>query len=1516
MTKKVLFLCLLFVLASITGISRGINQGFSELFQKTGGKILFSESFDHLPTGYLPQGWETQGPGKHNWGAIDMDNAGGEAPQMRFYIHPIFEGTSYLLTPNIDTEGSEGLILSFKNRVDNFSGLFDNDELAVEYSFDQGDQWEELWSFVVTKSRGPEELLLFTEVPASAEEVQFRFRFSGNSGNIHMWSFDDIVLRQAPQHEVHAGSVSGNPLPVAQKEHTYTLNVLNTGVEPFDDYTVKLMKGEGDEIASLPGSSVAFGESVDYEFQWVPNEQNAGKTQLWGLVEWEDDDGVSESATQPLDVFVLESYLATNFIGTDDVVSPHYIQQPFDFQANNSMSQTIYYPREMSLLGGEITHVVYFNHFDHAQEKEIKIYMGTTEKEHLFDGYISTQDHQLVFEGSLLFPGGSNPIVIALDEPFLYEGGDKNLVVTNHAPVDDWQAPPYNRFYVSETDNPHRARALRSDELVINPENPPVGGEVGSVIPNTVFVFDGQDLGSVAGLVLDENGNAFPEVKLEVESTGAVTHSLENGSFAFEICPVGEQAISVSYVGYHDQQHTLDIETGQTAELDIVMEPLPKVSLGGTVMVSDEQGAPAAGAEVVLHGNTTHETNVDENGQFLLSDVYGQQQYEMTIILEGYDDYGQTLLLGPDDSILEDIILTEKAHPAFNVKATSDEVNDEVIHISWEEAGTAIEKDFRHDSGVMDRVFGLYPSDLNTVYGSVHRHHSQLHEVSWFLGSETFVYNTVKIWIVALDEDGWPDSSNIVYSADDIPNEQRQWNTYELTDPLVMENGFLVGISVDGWMGIAMDSGEEPYPFEPLTQFVAIDISGDNAFEALENLWDNFSASNFLIRAHGLTYGSASEDQTDKGRIEADAAKDDLYFINDESFENSIKQNKSSYDSKALESYSVYRLKDGEQDLEPDEWTLLAENYQQLELEDNDWGQLEPGVWLYAVKAEYTNDVYAEPAFSNLMPKDMLVPVTIQVSANTGEDPMGASLVLTHASQGDEHQYSAVVPPGGMVEFPQLWRGVYDISIEFDGYEEYQAVDVDFTEGGDYYAELVEEIIAPHTLMIVQEELFADQVTFKWNASELIQLYQHQGHVPEQPNAYYQESSNVYGTVFDLTPYPDAVIEYMDFHHMQWGVPEGNYQYTIHLVDWDTFTILESVGPLFTNTTDDWEKGIELGSFTAEEVSHLGVFVQPQANEPLSGTFYPTITGDANGPYGLSVVAPLADLSQYAVNPYVMGDFMINLWVETSYFEQDVVKAGLATFIDGQPVKTRRGNATPASPEKFTQKSSGVLKKGAKAFEGFSIFLADMNEPVATGVMSEEYMFTNMEVGEYTAGVKGVYTTGASEVATLDFLVEEGYEVSFNITDTEGQLVDNAQITINNEEYEQGNYMFDRVLPGTYPFTVTHAMFLNYQGEMLVANDNLQLDIELKADNVSARPEVGIDAVNIYPNPASERIHLVSDTAIETIRIFDITGQLHKKQRMKSYQGDVNVEQLPAGLYLIEILTADGAYIKKIQINR
>jgi hypothetical protein len=123
--------------------------------------------------------------------------------------------------------------------------------------------------------------------------------------------------------------------------------------------------------------------------------------------------------------------------------------------------------------------------------------------------------------------------------------------------------------------------------------------------------------------------------------------------------------------------------------------------------------------------------------------------------------------------------------------------------------------------------------------------------------------------------------------------------------------------------------------------------------------------------------------------------------------------------------YNVYRLNSG-QETNPTAWTLVGASLTDLNYTDTDWTTVAPGFYRWAVRAIYTNDVEAGPAFSNELIKDMTgyIDGTV-VDAATSAPIAGAVVTINDQTVQTDGTGYYMIP---------LLAGVYTVTCAAPGY--------------------------------------------------------------------------------------------------------------------------------------------------------------------------------------------------------------------------------------------------------------------------------------------------------------------------------------------------------------------------------------------------------------------------------------------------------------------------------------------------
>ncbi len=806
-----------------------------------GSHYLMFETFDYQP-GNLPSGWQLTGL-PHGWSVRNSSNAGGQAPELRLHWSPEYTGMSRLVTYPIFIENHSEIRLSFQHALNNH---YENEgeKVAIDVSYDEGSTWQNIWELAFTHDIAPETIEEFFDLPQSETTMQLGFRFEGNSYNIDQWYVDNVIIEPLVENDLVAESISGTPTPSEGAESLYTISVKNAGTQTQSNYTVKLMQQGDIEIATVDGQTIEFGETIEYELPWTPTPDDIGETYLYGYVSFDEDQAPVNNQTQNLDVSVQSGDFLALTIGDEELLT----SLPYNFIWHYSLSQTLYYPDEIDLSSGILLGIQYYNNFDTLYlDRDIQIWLGETDAENLDNGWIDYDSMQLVFDGTVDFPAGENTIFIEFDQPYIYGGG--TLVIYSYKQDTEWTGG--QNFYNSNDEESGRTRRAYQDNTPIDPANPPLGSTEDEH-PNITLFFAASDVGALTGTVTDSN-NPLEGAEVHLPEINLSTLTNEEGYYEFPFLFPGSYQLEFSKYGYEDLlAENVEVIIDQTTVFDATMNVLEQFYVTGTIERSD--GGVKPNALVVLEGYENYAQNTDSNGNFFFEQVF-EGNYTLSVISDNYQTYTDENIEISQNTDLGTIVI-ERIFPVPESLAIdlADQQDGNVL-FSWHlDTGT----EFRWDDGTAVTELGSGGGTWNTVLGSVHPNNAVLNEMSWYLSSEGGPHDEVKIWVFGLDANGYPNPGDLLYQMEAVSNLDEQWNTYEFSQPVEAPNGFLIGLSYNGFLGLAADSGTDAiYPFQSNTHFYAGNYN--NGFNPVENL-DFYH--NFLIRAFGEDLGELSPDET------------------------------------------------------------------------------------------------------------------------------------------------------------------------------------------------------------------------------------------------------------------------------------------------------------------------------------------------------------------------------------------------------------------------------------------------------------------------------------------------------------------------------------------------------------------------------------------------------------------------------------------------------------------------------
>jgi hypothetical protein len=1274
----------------------------------TDGKLFF-EAFDY-PAGTIPAGWQQTGNAPHHWAVGQSNTAGGSAPELVLSWLSSATGISRMVSPVINADEFSGLRISFKQYLDNFYS-FDNEQVALEFTTDGGNTWEVIWEQDLLSQDIPQGDYDFSfALPQDASSFQIAFRFQGNSFNIDYWYIDDVSIEPLLGNNLAATSVIGNATPSVGLESVYTVTVANVGEFTQNDYTVKLM-GEGDvELASVPGQPIQSGQNLQFELPWTPAQQ--GNTFVYGLVDFDADEFPGNNTTAHLQIQVQPEGTFIVQVGEGNQQS---INIPFNFFWKQSLSQTIYFPEELVIGGGVITSLRYNSIFaQDIGDKDVKVWIGETDLNDLANEWADFANLALVYDGTVDFSQGENEILIPLDNPYVYNGG--NLVVyTNRV----WENVFYgsgNTFLVSQDPaSVIRSRFFNTDQQE-DPENPGFAN-VTTQYPNTTFFFSLEGLGGIEGNVT-ENNEPLEGVRVKVTGKPAVVQTDENGFYSLPNLLAGEYDLEFSKFGYFSQ--TIDqvvIAEDEITTVDAELEAIPQYAISGAVEGND--GLVPGEINISLTGYDNYNITADTDGVFILGNVY-EGEYVLSISSPGYDTFRDDNFVVDANLDMGVIILTETIIPPGGLVIDYDNFGAGNALLTWNQAGGQTE--FRYDNGTVSNALGTQSSTFNTVLGSAHTNSAELFEMSWLIpvDNEFTENDIIRVWVFGLDENGVPDRDQLLYSSDDITVNFGDWTTYQFTQPVNAPNGFFMGISSEGFLGIATDDGLDPeWPFNNNTHFVNFDVTFDD-FHAIEMFGFEW---NFFIRANGFDFGTLKNIQLPENIIAGGIPDGNLQQFNVSPFSPaSASGNVAGVKSqKAFSGYNIYL-----NDLE----TPFAFTEEQEFL----FTELAEGEQLAGVQSVFTTGVsdVVTIEFDVVYP----VEVTINATTNSGASAEGAFINVTN-QENSNYNYSAMVDETGVVFFASVRKGTYTLLATLENHQSQQIIDLEIQEDFEIDIEFTEVIDPPVNLMVLTEGLEAGQALFSWNNPTQGWTESFEGgELPENwsqiiTNTGSQSGFDATWSIVETVPFSNSIVP-----------QDGNYQ---AFVMWSFMQQDEwLISPEFTAPAGDlvfWYHGTNGSTFGDN------YYVKITTD---GGNNWSVLWNASNLPSGVNhYQTPVTiDLSFYAGQQVKLawhasdGPSGVGLW---SSWAIDNITVG------GQPLDLKDFAMESGS-------DANMQNSANKNILGYNVYLDGML--VAENVQDNQYLFNNVADGPRVAGVEAVYATGTSDIAVKEFILRETWLLS------------------------------------------------------------------------------------------------------------------------------------------------------------
>ena len=901
--------------------------------------------------------------------------------------------------------------------------------------------------------------------------------------------------------------------------------------------------------------------------------------------------------------------------------------------------------------------------------------------------------------------------------------------------------------------------------------------------------------GALTGTVTDAaTGDIVPMAKLTATNAEGFRDEAyvnpANGTYTFKYVPAGEVAITIERLGYVIYNGTVNINELETTTADFQLEALPRHTLSGVVV--DKVNEPVADAKVTLEGYNEYVTTTDAEGHFELANIMASENYNLTIASNRLEAY-QNVQPVTEDVDLGTIVLDDKILAPAQIKA---ELNEEGIPtLTWSNPVNDM-INLRYDANMLTTSLGTSQSSSYAVFGNIFRTPGLYSGAQFYLDATSQTIYGLDVCVFDLDENGEPTPD--ILGRRYVSVTQGAWNVMYFDQPISAPRGCYIALQYYGFVGLGISEANDSYPFvEHVSCYTGDYTSGQ--FFYLENAGYPY---NFMLRANCSPYDVedvaqvstfvSTEAKVESADMESIEAKNLMEMKRIETLpvgEPAVKMN--TIGDRTW--FDLYRLTPATVG-EPESWTQLLDSVSQRSFTDEAIKALPMGTYEYAVRCHYTDGLTSGMVLSDTIGWQMHTTVTVKLTTNTPENESEGAWVQI-VNGGGVHAYGGYADEDGVVVLENVWKANYDLMVKLNGFEQiYEVVRLETDDAYTIERQLIETQVTPFGLQVINDDDDADEDLgnrlFIWNFPDQIfeGFEDHEAFSIDSPGEIgwqyldFDDPSEGTGYFNDITyPNQGGSFAYQVFNINQ--VENGSY-YSYYFSAYQGEQMLAS----WANSTDqNW-------------------LVSPRLffNEDFKFAFYAKGYGYQTESFmvGYTTSKDWTDTESYTwleYQPVYSWEVASEVFAANSYWTRyafDIpAEANYVTIrqVDGNYC-FMLDNICIGLPEGFP---SYAPARKAPVFRAPSLdgaYKVYLDGELVAQTDDKQFVFENLAGGNHTAGVISSYTSGDTEMTTIDFFVDKeivGIEsintekVTSKAYDLQGRRTDSRQGILINEGQKQ-----------------------------------------------------------------------------------------------------------------------------------
>ncbi|MCM1041107.1 MAG: carboxypeptidase regulatory-like domain-containing protein [Bacteroides sp.] len=857
----------------------------------------------------------------------------GNDKRRNFAARANFESAGmWMVTPSIDLgNGAQKYVLQFDMAVTLNNSMrwgapnADDDRFAVLVSTDNGNTWTQsnllrLWdnttSENVLKDVPPYGQPVTLDLSDYSGTVKIAFYAESTKGDywerqdINNVFIDNLAVRPLPEKYMVAQGMEGQQYLIINQENTIYAVVSNQGSEPQKDFVVELVDGNGTVVATATYTQTLYAEeSVRVPLVWTPSRK--GVESLSARIVFENDVEKEKTVSMPFKAEVLSEETKVNAIGDGRMLRDDV---PINFFSINAQAQIIYYEDELSSVGAitalKFSHLTSNIHYGFP----LHIRLGTTEKNSFNSDseWVNEDSLTLVYAATVDSLGGEGDLIVTLDVPYTYTGGNLLVSIRKGNETPD---PSYLKTGESWWATKDPLSRQRSHSWIGN-EGGDGFGSLSEYSPNVVFYIDSMSSGRIRGKVSGTDGKAIASVRVECLGTAITATTDQAGQYEMNRILEGTYDMKASKHGYFDTTVShIVVSEKEIVTVNFALRELPVYEVRGKVLSND--GAPMRGVSVFLEGYQNYEAATLSDGTFAFQNVYAPKTYRLSIQEHGFAPY-DTVLTVVDGEIFLNVTLHETVYPAVGFRGVVSE-NGNRMDLKWENPDWMTCTEVSLDDGTSENGMSLTPYQDIRI-GNLYKNHAPL-----FLSS-------VKVSGSASEKAG-PDSVTV--------------EIYDKNRKLLLESSKFF-IPAGGWTEAKL-----PYMLElEEDYYVMVHFGGER--EHYTNYLDIDETGAHV--AEKLAYYVGKDGQW--LNMDEDMMAGEMVFM----LRPVVFKDRNA--GKSVRNFKVWKVEEGSQ-AEPESWQLLTpEPITATTLNEEKWATYPDGsTHLYAIQTFYSGNVQSDYAF-------------------------------------------------------------------------------------------------------------------------------------------------------------------------------------------------------------------------------------------------------------------------------------------------------------------------------------------------------------------------------------------------------------------------------------------------------------------------------------------------------------------------------------------------------------------------